>query len=54
MKALIERATQHGYVAGYAVLLAKANEDLAPDCRTLWQEAQELTLIFSAIVRKVS
>ena len=35
-------------------MLAKANEDLAPDCRKLWQEAQELTLIFSAIVRKVS
>ena len=35
-------------------MLAKANESLAPECRKLWQEAQELTLIFSAIVRRVS
>ena len=35
-------------------MLAKANEDLATDCRMLWQEAHELTLILAAIVRKVS
>ncbi len=31
-------------------MLAKAEPALAEDCRTLWQEAQELTLIFSAIL----
>lgn len=30
-------------------LLAKALEDLKNECRTLWQEAQELNLIFSKI-----
>ena len=32
-------------------ILAKAVEDLKNECKTLWQEAQELTLIFSAILR---
>ena len=30
-------------------LLAKACPDLAHECRTLWNEAQEFTLIFSKI-----
>lgn len=30
-------------------LLAKACDDLKDDCRNLWQEAHELTLIFSKI-----
>lgn len=30
-------------------LLAKAANELTEDCRSLWQEAQELTLIFSKI-----
>ena len=30
-------------------ILAKAVEDLKNECKTLWQEAQELTLIFSKI-----
>lgn len=30
-------------------LLAKAADELKEDCRKLWQEAQELTLIFSKI-----
>ncbi len=30
-------------------LLAKACSELADECRLLWQEAQELTLIFSKI-----
>ena len=32
-------------------LLAKAEESLAKECRTLWKEAQELTLIFSKIAK---
>ena len=32
-------------------LLAKAEESLAKECRILWQEAQELTLIFSKIAK---
>lgn len=32
-------------------MIAKANPDKIQDCRKLWQEAQELTLIFSAIIR---
>lgn len=31
-------------------LLAKANERSAEDCRKLWKESQELTLIFSKII----
>ena len=31
-------------------MLAKANEHKTEKCRELWKEAQELTLIFSAIV----
>lgn len=32
-------------------MLAKSNPDKLNECRKLWQEAQELTLIFSAISR---
>lgn len=32
-------------------LLAKAEESLAKECRILWQEAHELTLIFSKIAK---
>ncbi len=32
-------------------LLAKTDDSLKNDCRVLWQEAQELTLIFSKIAR---
>ena len=32
-------------------MLATANEDEKAECRKLWQEAQELVLIFSAIIR---
>ena len=32
-------------------LLAKAEEKLAKECRILWQEAHELTLIFSKIAK---
>jgi four helix bundle protein len=31
-------------------MLARANRDKSDDCRRLWQEAKELTLIFSAIL----
>jgi hypothetical protein len=31
-------------------MLAKANPDKKDECRTIWNEAQELTLIFSAIL----
>lgn len=31
-------------------IMAKANPDKIDKCRVLWQEAQELTLIFSKIV----
>lgn len=33
-------------------MVSKANPDKSDACRRLWQEAQELTLIFSAIMRK--
>lgn len=33
-------------------LLAKAEVSVADDCRKLWREAQELTLIFSKIAGK--
>lgn len=33
-------------------MLAKANPERASECRKLWREAHELTLIFSAIWRK--
>ena len=33
-------------------LLAKADVDIADECRNLWKEAQELTLIFSKIAGK--
>ena len=33
-------------------MLAKVNPETAEQCRKFWQEAQELTLIFSAILRK--
>ena len=31
-------------------MIAKANSDTVDGCRRLWQEAQELTLIFSSII----
>lgn len=33
-------------------MIAKAAPELADEARVLWKEAQELTLIFSSIVRK--
>ncbi len=33
-------------------MIAKANPEKKEECRRLWNEAQELSLIFSAIVRK--
>jgi len=33
----------------WLTLLEKIDENLLPQCRNLWQEAQELTLIFSQI-----
>ncbi|MFA5022043.1 MAG: four helix bundle protein [Patescibacteria group bacterium] len=33
-------------------MVAKANPELSNECRKLWQEAHELTLIFSAIRNK--
>ena len=33
-------------------LLSKAQENLTQECRSLWREAQELTLIFSKIAGK--
>lgn len=33
-------------------MVAKANPDKTSDCRRLWKEAHELTLIFSAILNK--
>jgi len=32
-------------------MLAKANENKIEECRKFWQEAQELTLIFSSIAK---
>lgn len=32
-------------------MVAKANPEKSDECRKLWQEAQELALIFSAILR---
>ncbi|OGZ61813.1 MAG: four helix bundle protein [Candidatus Spechtbacteria bacterium RIFCSPLOWO2_02_FULL_38_8] len=32
-------------------MVATANQDKKEECRKLWQEAQELSLIFSAIIR---
>lgn len=32
-------------------MIARANSDKSDDCRKLWQEAQELALIFSSILR---
>ena len=32
-------------------MLAKANPDRADECRNLWKEAHELTLIFSTILK---
>jgi four helix bundle protein len=32
-------------------MIAKANSDKANECRNLWKEAHELTLIFSSILR---
>jgi len=32
-------------------MIAKANPNKVKECRTLWQEAQELTLIFSTIAK---
>lgn len=31
-------------------MIARANPQFAEDCRCLWKEAQELTLIFSSII----
>jgi four helix bundle protein len=33
-------------------LIAKANPNETNACRSLWQEAQELTLIFSSIIKR--
>ena len=33
-------------------MIAVANPERKDECRKLWQEAQELTLIFSAIIKK--
>ena len=33
-------------------MLAAADESTKRDCRTMWQEAHELTMIFSAILKK--
>jgi four helix bundle protein len=33
-------------------MLAVADESSRQECRTMWQEAHELTMIFSAILRK--
>jgi four helix bundle protein len=33
-------------------MVAKANYDKAENCRKLWKEAHELTLIFSSIINK--
>jgi four helix bundle protein len=33
-------------------MLSVANENLKEDCRKFWQEAHELTLIFSSISKK--
>ncbi len=33
-------------------MIAKANPEQTNHCKNLWQEAQELTLIFSAIIKK--
>lgn len=35
-------------------MLAKANPEKADDCRKLWQEAQELTLIFAKITSSLN
>lgn len=35
-------------------LLAKADEETADNCRALWKEAHELTLIFSKIASKTN
>ncbi len=32
-------------------MIAKANSDKAESCRKLWKEVQELSLIFSSILR---
>lgn len=36
----------------WAHMLSVANPDRIKECRKLWQEAHELTLIFSAIAKK--
>ena len=33
-------------------MISKANPDKKEECRKLWQEAQELVLIFSSIIKK--
>ncbi|MBI4812315.1 four helix bundle protein [Candidatus Falkowbacteria bacterium] len=33
-------------------MIAKANQDKKDECRKLWKEAHEFTLIFSAIINK--
>ena len=33
-------------------MIAKANPNKSEECRRLWKEAHELTLIFSAILKK--
>ena len=35
-------------------MIAKANPNKSDECRTLWSESQELTLIFSSILRPKS
>jgi four helix bundle protein len=41
------KETQH-----WLRMIAVVNPDKAEDCRKLWKEAHELTLIFSAIINK--
>ena len=33
-------------------MLVAADESSRPECRTMWQEAHELTMVFSAILKK--
>ena len=35
-------------------MISQANPDKKEECRNLWQEAQELSLIFSAIIKKAT
>lgn len=35
-------------------MISRSNQDKKTECRLLWQEAQEFTLIFSAIIKNTS